>query len=82
MPIKKFSIAKVKTAIKKLEDKKASGYNLVTPRLLKEMPHEEVKFLTQLLNKIVLLHIVRPQWQVAQINMILKPGKKPTDPKS
>ena len=45
MPIKKFLIAEVKTAIKDLKDKKAHGYDLVRPRLLREMLHEEVKFI-------------------------------------
>ena len=48
MPIKKFSIAEVKTAIKNLKVKKAPINDLLTPRLFKEMPHEGVKFLTQL----------------------------------
>ena len=46
------------------------------------MPHEGLKFLMHVLNTIVLLNIVLPQRKVAQINMILKPGKKPTDLKS
>ena len=82
LPIKKFTCSEIKIAISNLKDKKAPGYDLINPKILKELPEEGKKFLTQLFNAVVKLCYMPPQWKVAQITMILKPGKKPSDPKS
>ena len=40
LPIRKFKCCEVKTAIGNLIDKKSAGYDLITPKLLKEMLEE------------------------------------------
>ena len=75
LPIRKFKCCEVKTAIGNLIDKKSAGYDLITPKLLKEMPEKGVKFLTQLFNAIISTGNMPCQWKVAKIIMILKPGK-------
>ena len=82
LPIKKFSISEVIAALKNLKIKKAPGYDLISPILLKELPFEGIKLLTFVFNAILRTGIIPPQWKVAQISMFLKPGKIPTDVKS
>lgn len=82
LPIRKFKCCEVKTAIGNLIGKKSAGYDLITPKLLKEMPENGVKFLTQLFNAIISTGNMPCQWKVAKIIMILKPGKTPTEPTS
>lgn len=57
---------------------KAPGYDLITGRVLKELPQVAVAFLTDLFNAILRLHSFPGQWKVAVILPILKPGKPPT----
>ena len=82
LPIKKFSITEVKTAINKLKCKKAPRYDLITGKILKELPEIGVRFLSYLFNAIITKGFVPSQWKVAQITMILKPGKDAKDVKS
>jgi hypothetical protein len=56
--------------------KKSPGYDLITGKILKELPIIGTKYLTQLFNAILLLNYCT-QWKVAQIILILKPGKLP-----
>lgn len=80
--IKKFTKKEVLATIKKKDPRKAPGYDLITNRLLSELPDLAVVFLTSLYNAVTRLRFVPPQWKVAQIIMIPKPNKKPEDPKS
>ena len=82
LPIQKFSINEVKRALKNLKINKSPGYDLITPLLLKELPQNGIKFLTFMYNAILRTGIMPPQWKVAQISMVLKPGKSATDVKS
>ena len=50
--------------------------------MLKELPSEGVVFLTQLYNAILWRGYVPPQWKVAEIIVIQKPGKPVEDMKS
>lgn len=81
-PIDKFSKTEIKTEILKLDAKKAPGYDLITATILKELPEEGIKYITQLYNAILQRAFVPPQWKVAKIIMIPKPGKNPADVKS
>ena len=82
LPIKKFTIGEVEAVIRSLKTNKAPGYDLVTPVMLKELPYEGLKFLTCMFNAIIRTGIMPPQWKVAQITMVLKPGKTARDVKS
>jgi hypothetical protein len=60
-------------------DKKDPQADLNTGQILKELPIIGMKYLTQLFNAILLLNHFPTQWKVAQIILILKPGKPPHD---
>jgi hypothetical protein len=69
--------AGIETGIAYLHRQKSPGYDRITGKILKELPIIGTKYLNQLFNAIVLLYYFRTQWKVAQINLILKPGKPP-----
>lgn len=75
-PIKNFKISEIRSAIVHgLNPKKAPGYDLITGRILKELPDIGVQFTAQLFNAILKIEHFPSQWKVAQIIMIPKPGK-------
>jgi hypothetical protein len=49
-------------------------------KILQELPPVGVKYITQLLNASLLLGYFPNQWKVAQIILLLKPGKPPNVP--
>jgi hypothetical protein len=55
--------------------RKAPGYDLITRRILKEMPRKGIVHLTTICNAIIRTGYFPVQWKVAQITMIPKPGK-------
>jgi hypothetical protein len=50
-------------------------YDLVTGRILKELPTIGIQYLTQIFNAVLLKGCFPAQWKVVQIILILKPGK-------
>ena len=68
--------------IKSLKPIKSSGYDLITTKVLTELPDEGFNFLAQLFNAVLRLAYIPTQWKVAQIKMIVKAGKSPEDIKS
>jgi hypothetical protein len=78
-PIPRLIRTDIQTAIKHLNPKKSLGYDLIKGQILKELPIIDTKYLTQLFNAILLLNYFPTQWKVAQIILILKPGKPPHD---
>lgn len=75
LPIRKFTKSEVKDVIRKLKPNKAPGYDLITPKTLKELPDEALCLLTFIYNACLSHCFFPPQWKVAEITMILKPGK-------
>ena len=69
-------------SIQNLKLKKAPGYDLITPKVLKELPDVAFRFLTYIFNAILRTSTFPRQWKVAEIHMILKPGKQAELPKS
>ena len=66
LPIKKFSQTKIlDLLVKWLNTKKAPGYDLITSKVLKELPDKAHKFITQLFNAILRLDHFPSQWKVA-----------------
>lgn len=59
--ITKFTVKEVKNAIQKIDPKKAPGYDLITGKLLRELPEAGVKFLTFTYNAILWRSYVPPQ---------------------
>lgn len=72
----------VRNVIQKIDQKKAPGYDLITGKILRELPDVGVKFLTSIYNPILQRSYVPPQWKVAEIIMIPKPGKTAEETKS
>ena len=81
-PISTFSKGEIKSTINAFNSKKAPGYDLITAKILKELPDEGFSFLTLLYNAILRRCSIPPQWKVAQVIMVLKPGKNAVDAKS
>ena len=65
----------MRSAINKLRTPKAPGYDLITGRILKELPHVGIKAITLIFNSILRTGYFPVQWKVSQIITILKPGK-------
>lgn len=82
LPINSLSISEVNQAIRKLDLNKAPGYELITAKIMRELPEEGVRLLTYIYNAIFRTSAVPRQWKVAQIIMVPKPGKSPEDVKS
>jgi hypothetical protein len=76
-PIPRLTRNDIQTAINHVNKKKSPGYDLITGKILKGLPIIGTKYLTQLFNAILLLNYFPTQWKVAQIILILKPGKPP-----
>ena len=75
LPIKKFSLNEILTAIDKVNIKKAPGYDLITGKILKELPIVAYKLILSIYNAILRLSYFPKQWKVAEIQIVPKPGK-------
>lgn len=60
-----------------IHSKKAPGFDLITGEILKQLPRKALVKLTYLINAAFRLKYVPKLWKVAEIVMILKPGKPP-----
>jgi hypothetical protein len=78
-PINRLKQAEVQEIISSLNPKKSPGYDLITGQILKELPSIGIKYLTQMFNSALLTGYFPAQWKVAQIILILKPGKPPNE---
>jgi hypothetical protein len=76
-PIPSISRTEVHAISSNLHPKKSSGYDLLTGRILQALPSIAIQFLTQLFSAALLLGYFPAQWKVAQIILLLKPGKPP-----
>jgi hypothetical protein len=75
-PIKFLTPKEIRNIIREdLNPRKAPGYDLITGRILKEMPRKGIAHLTTICNTIIRMGYFPVQWKVAQTVMILKPGK-------
>lgn len=61
--------------ISKLDSKKAPGFDLITAELIKNLPKKATVQLTRIFNGALKLGHFPSAWKVAEIIMILKPGK-------
>lgn len=65
--------------IKTSYSKKSVGTNLISEKLLKEIPRKIILLMTHIFNAIIRI-AYWPKWfKKAQIKIILKPGKDPTE---
>jgi hypothetical protein len=58
---------------------KAPGYELITGKILKELPKKGLQAITQIFNAIFRLEYFPRHWKIGQVIMIPKPGKNPTE---
>jgi hypothetical protein len=75
--LKPFTLKEIE--ITKLNHKKAPGIDLITAKMLKELPQEGLLNLMYILNAIIRLEYWPKSLKQAQIIMLPKPGKNPTD---
>lgn len=80
--IKYLTPNEVYAEIKLLNTKKASGFDGITPRMVKELSRKGVVLLTNIFNAIIRLKHWPEALKTAEILMILKPGKNPNDTSS
>lgn len=73
------TVDEVNNEIKQLVNKKSSGYDLIRADLLKNLPNNGQILLTTLFNSAISLQYFPIHWKVAEIIMILKPGKNSYD---
>lgn len=76
------TLRELKQVIENLKPKKAPGYDLITGEILKALPRKALIKLLHILNAALRLKHVPSQWKVAEVIMVLKPGKPPNEVKS
>jgi len=79
LPIKPFSPNEVVDALAHINVRKAPGYDLISGKVLKELPKKAILLLTILYNSILRLSYYPLLWKFAQIVMVPKPGKPTED---
>jgi hypothetical protein len=72
---KKFKATEVRSAIQQLRSRKAPGHDVITGKVLKELPDIGIRAITQIFNSVLRTGYFQGQWKVTQIIAILKPGK-------
>ncbi|CAA9999210.1 unnamed protein product [Nesidiocoris tenuis] len=68
-----------KTINSEINPKKAPGYDLITGQILKYLPRKAIVKITQIINAAIKLRYVPQLWKLAEVIMILKPGKPPEE---
>lgn len=82
LPLKPCTPTEIWKAINKINPHKAPGYDLINGDVLKHLPRKAIVLLTIVYNSMIRLCHFPIQWKYAQIIMIAKPGKPPTEPSS
>jgi hypothetical protein len=73
--VRAFKITEVRNTKHKQRPNKSSGYDLITGKLLQELPEPGMRAITQLYNGILRTGHYPNQWKISQIISILKLGK-------
>jgi hypothetical protein len=79
LPIPPFSPNEVSKAIERTNARKAPGYDLITGKVLKELPKKAITLLTILYSSMLHLSYYPLLWIFAQIVMVPKPVKPIND---
>lgn len=80
--VRNVTLAELNKEIKNLKPKKAPGYDLITAEILRMLPRKGLINLLYILNATLRLKYVPSQWKVAEVIMVLKPGKPSHEKKS
>lgn len=76
LPIRKTTCNELRTLIKNLPNrKKAPGFDLITSKILKELPNKAIAHLRNIINAVFRLGYFPVQLKVAEVIMIPKAGK-------
>ncbi len=79
----KFKWKDVRNVIKnEINQHKAPGHDLITGKMLRELPDKCIKLITYIFNAITRLGHFPHKWKISQIIMIPKPGKEETQASS
>lgn len=78
-PLRAITPTDVHREIQLLNPHKAAGYDLIVGKILKHLPRKAIKLLTTIFNSILRLCYYPIHWKHAQIIVIAKPGKPPTE---
>lgn len=80
LPFKAIKWTELENTIRSdLNLKKAPGYDLITGKILKELPEKVLRLITFIFNAMLRIGYFPDQWKVAQIIVIPKPGKPPNE---
>lgn len=82
LPLSPTSPKEIAREIKLLNPKKAPGFDLISPRVLKELPRKCITFLACLFNAIFRTSHFPAIWKISEIIMVHKPGKPLHEPSS
>ena len=74
-PIRKTTKKEIIDIITALKKNKAPGYDLVTSKILQELPTQALDLITHIFNACLTKCYFPDQWKVAEVKMIPKPGK-------
>jgi hypothetical protein len=80
--LRPLKLHEMKYEIKMLNPKKAPGLDLITAKMLKELPEKTIRALLYLFNAILRVGYWPSQLKTGQVITILKPGKDPTNAES
>lgn len=75
LPLKHITPKELRQEILKLQEGKCPGYDLIDATLLKHLPKKGMLLILAIFNACLRLSHYPGQWKIAQIVMILKPGK-------
>lgn len=82
LPAKPTSPAEIRGIIKKLPIRKSPGHDLITNKVIKNLPAKTIIHLTHIYNATLRLSYFPTTWKSSAIVTILKPGKPPKNPSS
>ncbi|XP_017776379.1 PREDICTED: RNA-directed DNA polymerase from mobile element jockey-like [Nicrophorus vespilloides] len=77
LPIKPVRPFEVMDVIGDLKPSKAPGYDLITGRVMKELPRKAIVLLTTIFNSLMRTGYFSSHWKIAQLVVIPKTGKDP-----
>ena len=75
IPVRKVKLHEILSIVGNLKSKKASGYDVINAKLLKELPMEAINFMMHISNVCLSKCSFLDQWEIAAIEMVPKSGK-------
>lgn len=75
LPAKHTSPSEVKFLISKLKEKKSPGYDLITNKILKNLPKKTIILITYIFNSMLRISYIPLIWKLSTIIVIPKPNK-------